>query len=617
MDPATIASAVVAFLAPYLAEGGRALAKKAGEALWNTLEHRLRGNPAAEKALEGLRENPQDKRIQAALEWQLGETLKADREFLTELAHLLEEAQKEAPAVYQATLQGSGAIAQGPGAVAAGERGVAIGGSAQGNIIITGDRNVVTTGPLTPPAGSSPPRDARLTTGPLTPPAGGPAPCDALSALRPAIARIYGVCGGVIGAGFLVGKRELLTCAHVVTGALGLPDNTPEPPADPLPLDFPLVAAGALLTARVVHWQPQNDVAVLELACAPPPGAGPAPLAEGGDLWGHPFRAFGFPPGHPEGVWAGGVIRGPNARGWLQIEDTKEPGYRVQPGFSGSPVWDEVLGSVVGMVTAAERDPAVKAAFIIPTSFLPRTTHHATSGTQHVARTPQPVPNPFCDRGRINDPARLFNRERILRELRDLLRNGNSVSLVGEREIGKSSLLYTLYRTGAEWFPEGTVHYVDLQVVVDMEDFCAEVLRGLGRKGNNLRALKEALRSQWLVLLLDEVEKLTRPAFTADLHDLLRGLAQEPTFTLTVASHRPLAEIFPPSSDTSPFHNIFTEKFLGPFSPAESRAFLAHRLRGTGITFTPEEIERLVAESGGHPAHLQRLAYALFEEKLR
>lgn len=142
MDPATIASAVVAFLVTCLAEGGKAMAKKAGEALWNALERRLRGTPA-EKALEGLRENPQDKRIQGALEWQLEEVLRADREFLAALAHLLEEAQKEAPAVYQATLQGSGAIAQGPGAVAAGERGVAIGGDAKGNIIITGDRNEV------------------------------------------------------------------------------------------------------------------------------------------------------------------------------------------------------------------------------------------------------------------------------------------------------------------------------------------------------------------------------------------------------------------------------------------------------------------------------------------
>jgi hypothetical protein len=45
--------------------------------------------------------------------------------------------------VYQARLEGSGAIAQGPGAVAAGARGVAIGGSVQGGVIVTGDGNTV------------------------------------------------------------------------------------------------------------------------------------------------------------------------------------------------------------------------------------------------------------------------------------------------------------------------------------------------------------------------------------------------------------------------------------------------------------------------------------------
>ncbi len=44
---------------------------------------------------------------------------------------------------YHAEVHGSGAVAQGPGAVAAGERGVAIGGSVQGSIIITGDKNEV------------------------------------------------------------------------------------------------------------------------------------------------------------------------------------------------------------------------------------------------------------------------------------------------------------------------------------------------------------------------------------------------------------------------------------------------------------------------------------------
>jgi hypothetical protein len=54
----------------------------------------------------------------------------------------------------------------------------------------------------------------------------------------------------------------------------------------------------------------------------------------------------------------------------LQIEDTKKTGYPVQQGFSGSPVWDENLGAVIGMVVKAETDPNIKAAYILPAYLL-------------------------------------------------------------------------------------------------------------------------------------------------------------------------------------------------------------------------------------------------------
>jgi hypothetical protein len=230
--------------------------------------------------------------------------------------------------------------------------------------------------------------------------------------------------------------------------------------------------------------------------------------------------------------------------------------------------------------------------------------------------SPSPL-NPFCDRGRINDPARCFNRKRILRELRQMLGAGNSVSLVGEQEIGKSSVLYCLYQSRAKWLPEAKVLYLDLQGVLDEEDFCAEVMERLGREPGDLRALRRALQQGQTVLLLDEVEKLADPAFSPRLHDLLRAMAQESTLTLAVASHRPLRDVFPPSSPNSPFYNVLTEKRLRPFTPKDARALLLHRLKDTEVTFTPKDMERLVQESGGHPARLQRLAYDRFEQRRR
>jgi hypothetical protein len=397
----------------------------------------------------------------------------------------------------------------------------------------------------------------------------------------------------------------------VVARALGLPDDTPDPPSDGVYLTFPLIDVDEPQIAQVACWHPVRDVTGLVLA-EPPSEAAPVQLVEADALWGHCFGACGFPAGYADGVWTSGVLRGRTGAGWVQIDGTKNPSYWVEPGFSGAPIWGEDLNGVVGMAVAAEEDRAIKAAYMIPTKTLlaawPKLMEDA-------ACSADPVLNPFYDRGRINDPARLFDRHRILRELRQALAVGNHVSLVGEREIGKSSVLYALYKTADEWLPEKRVHYLDLQAVIDEDDFCAEVLEGMGRESGGLRALKRVLRREPLVLLLDEVEKLNRPAFTQNLHDLLRALAQRLTLTLAVASYSPLNEVFPPENPTSPLHNIFTQKQLGPFAARDARQFLRQRLQRTGVVFDSSEIERLVVKSGCHPAQLQRMAYRLFDQK--
>lgn len=199
--------------------------------------------------------------------------------------------------------------------------------------------------------------------------------------LEASVVRIFDAAGGIAGAGFLVSERHVLTCAHVVCSALGVQDAIPEMPQAVLHVDFPLVAKGTTLTARPIFWRPAasviatssedaEDVAALEILTDPPSSSRPSRLVVVSDLWGHGFRAFGFPPRRDEGVWATGVMRGRQAAGWVQIEDVKEAGYRVEPGFSGAPVWDEVIGGVVGMAVAAESQPDVRAAFIIPADVL-------------------------------------------------------------------------------------------------------------------------------------------------------------------------------------------------------------------------------------------------------
>jgi hypothetical protein len=168
------------------------------------------------------------------------------------------------------------------------------------------------------------------------------------------LVRIRTAEGRVVGAGFLVGERHVLTCAHVISQALGLANAPVDPPQGRISLDFPLVAPHTLLTARVVLWRPplsdgRGDIAGLELQDEPPVGAEVVCFALAEDVWEHPFRAFGFPAGYDDGVWATGCLLGRQATDWVMIEDVKVQGFAVGPGFSGTPVWDPQLQGIVGI----------------------------------------------------------------------------------------------------------------------------------------------------------------------------------------------------------------------------------------------------------------------------
>lgn len=190
--------------------------------------------------------------------------------------------------------------------------------------------------------------------------------------LESAIVRVHDTGGNVVGAGFLIAERYVLTCAHVVASALDLPGDTADLPEATLQIDFPLLAAGEMLAARVCQWQLTADVAGLQLLGWAPPGAAPVQLVTADDLWGHPFRAHGFPSGRSQGVWTSGILRGRQADGWVQLESIETTGYKIAYGFSGTPVWDEVLQGVVGIIVAAETDEQIKAAYLLPTDMLAR-----------------------------------------------------------------------------------------------------------------------------------------------------------------------------------------------------------------------------------------------------
>ena len=218
-----------------------------------------------------------------------------------------------------------------------------------------------------------------------------------LSPIKAALARIRGEAG-VVGAGVLVLPDAVVTCAHVVAAALGTDARDGEAPAGSVQLDFPFVPSETALTGRVTAWFPvrddashmSSDIAVLALGDASPRGAQPCSLVELPDPWARKFRVFGFPAGFDSGQWASGLLRDSRADGWVQLEDIKQTGYFIAPGFSGTPVWDEDAEAVAGIVAVADSRADLRAAFMIPTDVLVRAhppLHEAVRASQTSERS--------------------------------------------------------------------------------------------------------------------------------------------------------------------------------------------------------------------------------------
>lgn len=214
-----------------------------------------------------------------------------------------------------------------------------------------------------------------------------------------AIARIQRDTGEIFGAGFLVCCNQVLSCAHVVAAALGIPENSPEMPAVSVRLDFPLLKPKVTRTydAIVKYWNPELDVAMLEILEDLPANTRPISLRELDDYATHEFGTCGFPIGIDGGDWVYGNMLGGVGEGYIQVE--AETARRIRRGFSGGPAWDRVAGALAGMVVASdEGKPDDKIAYIISVATLLQAlpqlavAHQAQRPFRHACFVSFPIP---------------------------------------------------------------------------------------------------------------------------------------------------------------------------------------------------------------------------------
>ncbi len=160
------------------------------------------------------------------------------------------------------------------------------------------------------------------------------------------------------GTGFVIGKRTLVTCAHVVTAADADVGET---------VKVKLPGVDEMLDAEVWHdgYHFNNDVAILTLPEDLPDNIKPAILGNWQDAVNTGFRSFGYRPlGRFQGVPAEGRILD------QVLEVNAQPSkpvptqpvlmlasQQISPGMSGSPVYAPSIDRVVGMITAIWNSP--------------------------------------------------------------------------------------------------------------------------------------------------------------------------------------------------------------------------------------------------------------------
>ena len=251
--------------------------------------------------------------------------------------------------------------------------------------------------------------------------------------------------------------------------------------------------------------------------------------------------------------------------------------------------------------------------------------------------------NPFTFGNPIKEPDRFYGHKAEIRQIINRLLSSahESTSIVGERRIGKTSLLSYLSNpevaVGLGLEPDKfCMVYVDFQGLTDItpQRFWQRVLgkmaysvcdksmqtacMKLSQQANfdlfDLEDLFESISNKNLttVLLMDEFEYVTQnPNFKGDFFGGLRSLAIHHRVALVPATRRELVDLCHSEEiKGSPFFNIFVNVVLRPFTRQEVDELLTGYTRD-GLSKTEKDFVWNLG--GGYPQFLQTAGYYLLE----
>jgi AAA+ ATPase superfamily predicted ATPase len=244
--------------------------------------------------------------------------------------------------------------------------------------------------------------------------------------------------------------------------------------------------------------------------------------------------------------------------------------------------------------------------------------------------------NPFVTGKMIQNPAHFVGRIRESDDIIAKIRGNNAVSIVGERRIGKSSLLSYLKHVCSVQLLERRSVYLDFMNIEThtLEDFVYLLLGQLRIEfdedelnKNPNRTLTRKLRqfnidNQPPIVFLDEFDKIQdlKTLFNDDFLENLRFLCNSGYLCLVTGSKTPLKEMMDKKGLTSPLWNVFTQTTLKEFVVEEAlderSLFLAqYWCAEHNLIPTDAESRFLLSYTSAHPLVMQIVSFNVCQNR--
>ncbi len=245
--------------------------------------------------------------------------------------------------------------------------------------------------------------------------------------------------------------------------------------------------------------------------------------------------------------------------------------------------------------------------------------------------------NPYLNRVAIRDPKQFVGRRREIAKIFSRIGSSRpqSISIVGDRRIGKSSLLNQIFNSDVRAShldrPGDYVFlFVDLQqrrhiAPTDLfqdifgqlaESLGEEAIAGLTADFDGMRKVLGRLRQMGrrLIILFDEFDAVTtNTRFDLDFYSFLRAAANNYDVAYVTSSARDLQELCHTAQIAdSPFFNIFTNVYLRAFSLPEARQLITEPSAAVGVPLEPY-VDQIVDLAGAFPFFLQIACSSFFE----